>query len=243
MATMTLLAVSAGISAQTAKERPKLSGAMGKAVQTATDAKARGDVNKVVDAAESLEESRDAGLLTDWHIEGRFGRGDGSDFARKFEPEKAALKQAGELAPRRLRHRRYELVFPQGRFGLPPELDSLKGVFYADSSTYLFGDGEWNVYLESRAEAVVFVDGRQLLARSPAATGAVRAHVHLESGSHLVMVKFTAQAAPFLVAILPLNSESRRKNNTPYLQASPESEEMLARAMTCGRKVLSASAY
>jgi hypothetical protein len=42
------------------------------------------------------------------------------------------------------------------------------------------------------------------------------------------MVKFTAQGAPFSVAILPPNSGSRRKNNTPYLQASPASEDMQA---------------
>jgi hypothetical protein len=85
------------------------------------------------------------------------------------------------------------------------------------------------VYLESGAEAVVFVDGRRVLTRGEQATGVQRGKIHVEGGYHAVMVKFTAQAAPFRVAILPPNSGSRRKNNTPYLKASPSSEDMLAK--------------
>lgn len=177
--------------------------------------------------ADLLEQSREAGLLTDWHLDGRFGRGQ-NDFSRKFAPEHEAAKQA-KWATRHFERLRCELVFPGGTFVLPRELAARNGVFYANSSTYLTGSGDWNVYLESGAEATVFVDDRKVLARGPKATGVLRAKIHVESGYHSVMVKFTAQAAPFRVAILPLNSGSRRKNNTPYLQASPVSEDMMAR--------------
>ncbi len=175
---------------------------------------------------ELLADSREAGLLTDWHLCGRFGRGE-KDLEREFAPEKEAVKAA--LRPHQMQH--YEMVFPEGRFALPPALASHKGVFYASSSTYLSDSGEWNVYLESSAEAIVFVDGRRVVESRPNAPGVLRATIHAESGYHSVLVKFTAQAAPFRVAILPPNSGSRRKNNTPYLQASPPSEDMMAMQM------------
>lgn len=240
-----LLAINASISAQTAAP-DGVSGAPGLAQQKtgtgASDSQARGTGNKSADEAELLESSREAGLLTDWHLEGRFGHGGRSDFARKFAPEKLAQKKAGKLAgvgASGFEGRHYELVFPEGIFALPPDMAGQPGVFYADSSTYLTSSGDWNVYLESKAEAAVFVDGRRVLTRGGKAAGVLRAKIHVESGYHLVMVKFTAHAAPFRVAILPPNSGSRRKNNTPYLKASPGSEDMLAGLVICRKKVSS----
>jgi len=201
-----------------------LSRAKGKALQTLVDSQATDDVNKIMSDADLLAKSRQAGLLTDWHLEGRFGHRGQEEFAKVFAPEKVAEKQAA----RRFQRRRYELVFPEGIFGLPRELAGLDGVFYALSNTYLTSSGEWYLYLESGAETAVFVDGRRALTRGHKAAGVLRAKIHLESGYHSVMVKFTSQAVPFRVAILPPNSGSKRKNNTPYLQASPASEDMLA---------------
>lgn len=185
-----------------------------------------------LNAAELLEDSREAGLLTDWHLDGCFGHDGARDFARQFSPEHAALK----LARRTSSHynwRRYDLEFADGIFVLAPQEAGSKGVFYADSSTYL-NDGEWNVYLESAAEAVVFVDGKRVVERGAQAKGVVRATIHASSGYHSVLVKFVAAAAPFRVAILPPNSGSRRKNNTPYLKAAPASEDMMAQAQPGG---------
>ncbi len=190
------------------------------------------DEGRMSEAAR-LEKSREAGLLTDWHMNGRFGRS--GDFAHRFAPEKEAVKQAQKTAPRHFERRRYERVFPDGTFALPNEMTGQDGVFYAVSSTYLTNGGDWNVYLESGAEAVVFVDGHRVVSRGQKAAGALRGKVHVESGYHLVMVKFTAEAAPFRVAILPSNSGSKRKNNTPYLQASPASEDMMAEAGVVGK--------
>ena len=118
---------------------------------------------------------------------------------------------------------------------LPPKPAGRDGVFYALSCTYLTSSGDWNVYLESAAPAVVFVDGQRVLVRGPNATGTRREIIHADSGYHMVMVKFVAQAAPFRVAILPPNSGSRRKNSTPYLETSPDSEDLQAAAERRGR--------
>lgn len=201
--------------------------AKSKAVRTVADSYSGNDLKKNMQQAELLEASREAGLLTDWHLDGRFGRGREKEFARHYAPEKEAAK----AAKRANQAQHYELVFPEGSFALPPALASHKGVFYASSSTYLSDSGEWNVYLESSAEAVVFVDGRRVVESGPKVPGVLRGTIHAESGYHSVLVKFTAQAAPFRVAILPPNSGSRRKNNTPYLQASPASEDMMAMRM------------
>jgi hypothetical protein len=179
-------------------------------------------------AAELLEDSREAGLLTDWHLDGRFGHGRAQDFARQFSPEREAAKAARQ-ADTHFDSHRYDLEFADGIFTLASQMANQDGVFYADSSTYL-GDGEWNVYLESGAQAVVFVDGKRVIERGAQANGVLRATIHATSGYHSVLVKFVAAAAPFRVAILPPNSGSRRKNNTPYLKASPASEDMMAQA-------------
>jgi hypothetical protein len=241
---VTLLAASAGISARAAaQDGGNTRGASQSAIQgmvwTSSDSPLRDDGNRSTDEAELLANSREAGLLTDWHLEGCFGHGGEAEFARKFGPERLAQKQAKRVAAgveTELERRHYELVFPRGTFALPSELARRSGVFYASSSTYLDGSGEWNVYLESGAETVVFVDGRRVLARESArkskATGVLRVKIQAESGYHSVLVKFMAQAAPFRVAILPPNSGSRRKNNTPYLKASPGSEDMLAKLET-----------
>jgi hypothetical protein len=197
------------------------------------------------DQAEMVENSRDAGLMTDWHFLGRYGH-DPADLARRFAPERWFAKQAAKQAAqqesekqaagpsgnshpeKRLKSPRYELVFPEGTFVLPAKLAARDGVFYALSCTYLTSSGDWNVYLESGAEAVLFVDGHRVLARGAHATGTLRESIHAESGYHMVMVKFVAHAAPFRVAILPPNSGSRRKNSTPYLHLSPASEDLQA---------------
>lgn len=169
-----------------------------------------------VDPAVVAEHSREAGLLTDWHLMGRYGHAGAADFARRFDPERWSARN------RHLRNLRYELLFPEGTFVLPPALAGRDGVFYAISLVYLSGSGDWNLYLESGAEAIVFVDGRRVLARGAHHKGTLRETIHAESGYHKVMVKFTAQSAPLRLAILPPNSGSRRKNNTPYLQGTED---------------------
>jgi hypothetical protein len=227
-----VLAAGALAFAQTALESertPGLGRSQDKALHTMIDEQDSGGVERFIRDAELLEKSRDAGLLTDWHLDGRFGHR-GNEFAREYAPEKEAAKQGSRKADRM----RFELIYPEGIFTLPRELAEMSGVFYAVSSTYLSSGGDWNVYLESGAEAVVFVDGRRAVTRGAKASGVLREKVHIESGYHSVMVKFTARAAPFRVAILPPNSGSRRKNNTPYLQASPASEDMLAKVRGAG---------
>jgi hypothetical protein len=195
------------------------------------------------DQAQMVENSRDAGLLTDWHFMGHYGTHP-ADLANSYAPERWLAQQAAKQAAlreskkkaaassshpeTRLKSPRYELVYPEGTFVLPPSQTGRDGVFYALSCTYLTSSGDWNVYLESEAPAVVFVDGRRVLVRGPKASGTRRETIHLDSGYHLVMVKFTLQAAPFRVAILPPNSGSRRKNNTPYLHPEPGSEDLQA---------------
>jgi hypothetical protein len=233
IALVTLLTLSMAMANAQAVSRQSVS-SEGKAPQATNEALPGESGNKIADKIDLLEQSREAGLLTDWHLVGRFGQGRGDDFTHKFAPEHEAAKQRA-TRDTGFERRQYELVFPEGTFALPHELAALSGVFYANSSMYLNGSGEWNVYLESGAEAMVFVDGRRVITRGPKAAGVLRGKIHMESGYHSVMVKFTAKSAPFRVAILPLNSGSRRKNNTPYLQASPVSEYMMASVSATAR--------
>jgi len=198
-------------------------------------------------AARAAEQSRDAGLLTDWHLIGSYGRGEAAEMARAFDPERQATEQAakdskrtpsdsndstvpGRLpGQRRMPKLRFELMFPEGTFTVPEYMAARPGVLYAVSCVYLSDDGEWNLYLESPGEAIVFVDGVRVLTRTRSQTGAQRETIHANSGYHTVMVKFLPQAAPFRVAILPPNSGSRRKNNTPHLHGAAENLNALLR--------------
>jgi hypothetical protein len=244
IATAAVLAASAAWLAQTMAAQsaetvrtPGLSRSKDKALRAMIEAQGSDDLQRIAGETELLEKSREAGLLTGWHLEGRFVHRGRDEFEREYAPEKEAAKQIG----RRFERSRYELLFPDGTFALPKELAGLTGVFYANSNTYLTSGGDWNVYVESGAEAVVFVDGRRAVTRGPKATGVLRGKIHVESGYHSVMVKFKAQAAPFRIAILPLNSGSRRKSNTPYLQASPAQEDMLAKLVGGGGLPLAAN--
>jgi len=223
-----LLAGSLSLSAQTVSTpspRSHRRSARSAVLRMVADVQPDTDLAKSMNEAQLLEESREAGLLTDWHLCGIYGRGREEDFARAFAPEKAAVKRRNQSGNQ---SEHYELVFPEGRFTLPSSMAARKGVFYASSNTYLSSGGQYNVYLESGAEAAVFVDGQRVLESGPKTDGVLRGTIHADKGYHSVMVKFTAQAAPFRVAILPPNSGSRRKNNTPFLQAAPASENLLA---------------
>ena len=184
--------------------------------------------DRALDAAALAERSREAGLLTDWHLLGRYGRS-GTDFTRSFEPERWAAND------RHLRNVSYELLFPEGTFALPPAMAGQSGVFYALARVYVSGSGEWNLYLETGAEAVVYVDGCRVLERGANHKGTLRETIHAESGFHNVMVKFVAQAAPFRLAVLPPNSGSRRKKNTPYLQGTEQGAENLSARLQAPR--------
>lgn|GEM_PF-1365125 len=219
IAFITLLVASAGVNGQTVR----LIGSKGSSRQKLVAAP-----SGVGDEDELLEKSREAGLLTDWHLIGRYGQGRDEDVTRRFSPEKEAAKLAAREGKRHLVRIKFELVFPEGIFMLPGQFSDRKGVFYAESSTYLMNGGDWNVYLECGSAAVVFVDGRRVVSSAANNTGVQRGTMHLENGYHSVLVKFVARAAPFRVAVLPPNSGSRRKNNTPYLKASPAQEDMLA---------------
>ena len=94
--TVALLAASAGICVRAvAQDGGNTGGASQSAIQgmvwTSSDSPLRDDGNRSTDEAELLANSREAGLLTDWHLEGRFGRGGEAEFR--------AQVRAGETGP------------------------------------------------------------------------------------------------------------------------------------------------
>jgi hypothetical protein len=145
IATVAILAAGAGLLAQTVTAQtmetrrvPGLSRSRDKALQAMIDAQDSDDLKRIADEAKLLEKSREAGLLTDWRLAGRFDHRGKDEFGYEYPPEKEAAKQG---ALRRFERSRYELSFADGTFALPKELAGLKGVFYANSSTYLTGGG------------------------------------------------------------------------------------------------------
>jgi hypothetical protein len=167
---------------------------------------------------DQLLASKDSGLLTDWRLVGPFGKT--SEFAKAWAPEHDQLRKRtyGD-------HFAINLEFPNGKFELP--LHSPKnGVFYAASEIWLPNGGEWRIYAETAGTMTIFVDGKPALhhdahQRDLQTTSQV---VHMEHGTHRVLVKFEAAAAPFHLAVMPQTGGLRKRNNKPNIHVAPESE-------------------
>lgn len=170
---------------------------------------------------ETLFQSRDSGLLTDWKIVGPLGRFPNTDFNRNFGPEQDGLKKKSYGSrPVRI------VQFANGRVELPRETER-NGVFYAASDVDLNSGGEWRVWVESPGTLEVFIDGKRALLKDD------RAAMHpqvlwemrrMDEGMHRVVVKFIASALPFRVAIMPPSGGVKKRNNKPGLHAGPDAE-------------------
>jgi hypothetical protein len=167
---------------------------------------------------DQLLASKESGLLTDWRVIGPFGKT--SDFKRVWEPERDQLHK-----------RRYgndfviSLQFASGKFELPLHAPR-NGVFYASSEVWLPNGGDWRIYAETAGVMTVFLDGKATLHRNGTerdlqTTSQV---VHMERGTHRLLVKFAGAAAPFHVAVMPQTGGLRRRNNKPNIHVAPESE-------------------
>ena len=75
----------------------RLFGIFGHAAGAGALPETRQDDGQAENQAEMVENSRDAGLLTDWHFMGRYGH-DQADLAHSFAPERWFAKQAGRQA-------------------------------------------------------------------------------------------------------------------------------------------------
>lgn len=170
---------------------------------------------------DQLLASKESGLLTDWRVAGPFGKS--TDITHKWAPERDQLRKLHYGS-----HRVKNLQFATGRFQLPKPMQQ-QGVFYASSEVWLPNGGEWRIYAETAGAMMVFVDGKQIIERpgdnSLQTTSEV---IHLEHGTHRVMVKFAASAAPFHLAVMPQTGGLRKKNNIPNVHAKPDAQYTVA---------------
>lgn len=167
---------------------------------------------------DQLLASKESGLLTDWRLAGPFGKT--GDLGHSYAPERDQL--------RKLRYpdmQVWNLQFANGKFELPARFHR-RGVYYASSEVWLPNGGEWRVYAETAGSLVVFVDGKRLMQRSEDkdALQTTSEVLHLEHGTHRILVKFVAAAAPFHVAVMPQTGGLRKRNNKPNLHVTAEQE-------------------
>lgn len=167
---------------------------------------------------DQLLASKESGLLTDWRVAGPFGRN--NDMGRAYAPERDQL--------RKLRYddmQVWNLQFATGRFELPARFPR-HGLFYASSEVWLPNGGDWRVYAETAGAMVIFVDGKRLMQSSgnKDSLQTTSEVLHLEHGTHRILVKFAAAAAPFHVAVMPQTGGLRKRNNKPNLHVSAEQE-------------------
>ncbi len=162
--------------------------------------------------------SKDSGLLTDWRLVGPFGRT--ANFEHTWAPERDQLSKSRYGTDRVL-----SFEFVTGKFELPAT-HRAKGIYYASSEVWLPNGGDWRLYAETAGEMIVFLDGKPAIHRTGKkhdlqTTSEV---VHLAHGTHRVLVKFEAGAAPFHLAVMPETGGLPKHNNIPKLHRTPESQ-------------------
>src|SRR5512146_251107 len=162
--------------------------------------------------------SKDSGLLTDWRVVGPFGKS--SELRHVWAPERDQLRK-GRYGTDRVQ----KFQFATGEFVLPATVKR-PGIFYASSEVWLPNGGDWRLYAETAGEMIVFLDGKPAIHRigkkhDLQTTSEV---VHLAHGTHRVLVKFEATAAPFHLAVMPETGGLPKHNNIPKLHLTPESQ-------------------
>ncbi len=180
------------------------------------------EITKSATSAEldQLLVSKDSGLLTDWRLVGPFGKT--ADFRHAWAPERDHLKKSRYGADRVL-----SFEFVTGKFELPAAAaHKPKGIYYASSEVWLPNGGDWRLYAETAGEMIVFLDGKPIIHRSGKNHDLQTSSevVHLAHGTHRVLVKFNAVAAPFHLAVMPETGGLPKHNNIPKLHLTPESQ-------------------
>ncbi len=173
------------------------------------------------------ELARQLGLLTDWHLAGPFGQFNNLDFAGHWPPEQDGFTPPayGGRAVERFR-------FADGRVSLPGYFPSA-GVFYAASEASVPAAGAWRLRVESRGTLAVFVDGSLALVKDDRLREGPDLQprvLTLASGTHQLLVKFTADGAPFQVTLSPdrVDAETSAPLPEPEAQYVSSSEKYLA---------------
>jgi hypothetical protein len=169
------------------------------------------------DDLDQLLISKDSGLLTDFRFVGPFGHT--ADLARTWAPERDQLKK-----PRYGGDRVLNLEFVTGKFELPAALKK-NGIYYAASEVWLPTAGDWRLYAETAGAMVVFIDGKPAIHRNSRHDLQTTSEViHLDRGTHHVLIKFDAAAAPFHLAVMPETGALPGRSNKPNIYRSSNTE-------------------
>ncbi len=159
------------------------------------------------------KEVREAGLMTEWRVAGPFGNYPNLEFDQHWQPEHDSLLQpASEGRP--VEH----LHFDDGQFRLPSYFPK-SGVLYAASEISLKSSDQFLVRVESGGTLEVLVDGAVALRnddRFRLTPKSAWRELKLKSGTHHVVVKFLASAAPFRLAIIPAAPQPSQKRTIEY---------------------------
>ncbi len=165
--------------------------------------------------------ARSAGLLTHWRIAGPFGQYNNIDFDRRWPAEADQLarqqytdeiivpdgaRKKAAASPDHSRTIRTERFwFRDGMLSLPEYLSG-PGVFYAASDIEIPSAQSFQIEVLSSGTYAVLIDGREALLHDSHSTGGTSrdsGSLKLSAGHHHILVKFTAEAVPFSLALHP----------------------------------------
>jgi len=166
---------------------------------------------------------RDSGLMTEWRVAGPFGHYGRLEFDQHWSPERDALAASSSDG-----HPVERLHFDDGAFRLPQYFPR-QGVLYAAADSV--AGGNLMVRVESAGTLELLVDGAVVLRKDDrfhqTPTFAWRA-LHLRNGTHRVVVKFLASAAPFRIALLEEAPGNPPQNRAFEINYAPEADYVVA---------------
>ncbi len=184
--------------------RVKTESALGNAcslnLKLALVASARDGSGAEVNGAEKDKAARAAGLLTDWRIAGPFGHYSNADFDHHWPPEADQLSHSayGTLKTEEFRFR--------DGFATLPDYLAAAGILYGASDFEVSTSQEYSLDVSSAGPYRLFIDGKPVLfhdSRYALESGRESVTLKLAAGRHRLLMKFTADAALFRIAVFP----------------------------------------
>jgi tetratricopeptide (TPR) repeat protein len=179
-----------------------------------------------MDGVPGLDPARlahDAGILTEWRVNGPFGSRPNVDWEQRWDAETHPLAAAYDG------RKSESFLFLDGNLNLPGYLRANDGVFFAESSVTLSRAGEMTLRLESPGTSEIFVDGESVLTKDDRLRDSAdfqRVTLRLAAGAHRVTVKFLESALPWRVTLLPPLPPAKSR----ALPAIPQETHYLAAA-------------
>ncbi|HWR16443.1 MAG TPA: DUF3857 domain-containing protein [Terriglobales bacterium] len=161
-------------------------------------------------------QTREAGIITHWRVQGPFGKYSNVAFDQSWQPERDGVAEEVSDKPSE------RLQFDDGNFQLPDYFPR-SGVYYAAATLNLPRSARRILRIESAGTLEIFLNRRRVLRndlRFRKGPEVVSQEIKIPAKPQAVLVKFTPQALPFRVSVLPISSRQQGQPEMDPVESS-----------------------